>query len=244
MQIRKLSFTPSLLQEALEYWRKTIVFQVVFSLFYFGLFFILMMFVFNYYGITEQINELKPYINGDISELESRYIEIIQTQNFRSASLWMVVVTSLLWPLNLGLLKIYEKIDRNESIFLQDLFVGYEGKDFFKFLGFAFLWNAIYFLSKSLIFLAPVWVFLTLFSGPLLFLGKQNLGNAVRLSVQAVGTNIGLSLGFLFIGFLMSYSGILLCFVGILFTFSFWNALLYVGYKNIFVEDKDLNLKN
>lgn len=239
MQIRKLPFDSSLVAAALVYWRSTILFQVVFTLIYFGIFITLLMFVFNYYGITQEMNALSAYFGGDMKVLEQKYLEIISTENFQNASLWTIGIGAVLWPLNLGMFAIYAKIDRKEIITPRDLFAGYEGSSFFKFFGYGLLWNAFYFLSKSFVVLAPVLVVLTLFVGPLLFLAKCDLRNSLRLGIKAVIKNPQLSIAIFFIGFFISYSGLLLCVFGVVFTYPFWNALLYVVYKKMFlIENK------
>lgn len=237
MQIVKLTGPHHIPQTAIEYWKKTIIFQAIISLLYFGIYMTLALVVFNYYGITEQLNSLSPYFGGDLEVLQKKYIELATSENFRLASYWIVGIVSLLWPLNLGLLKIYSRIDAKEMITPRDLFAGYEGIDFFKYLGYGLLWNVIFFFSKTLFFLAPIWVLITLLAGPLLFLGKQSIPNALRLSMQAVSTNLSLSLFLLCLGFLLSYSGLLLCILGVVFTYPFWNALLYVYYKKVFIAE-------
>ena len=78
-------------------------------------------------------------------------------------------------------------MDKAEEISVGDLFVGFEGSSFFKYIGYALFWGGIYYISKMTLFLAPVWVLLTLFVGPLMFFNNLNIQESLKLSFQAVG---------------------------------------------------------
>lgn len=175
-------------------------------------------------------------MNTDRDLFTQKYLALGSDPNFRLASYWTILFGAILFPLNIGMLNIYKKMDKKEPVSVGDLFVGYEGSSFFKYFGYGLFWAAMYYLCKTTMILAPVWVLLTLFVGPLMFFGQQNLSDALKLSAQAVQKNFVGCILTLFVGFFVSYSGSILCGVGLLFTFPFWNALLYVHYKKIFGE--------
>lgn len=220
--------------EALSYWQRTIPFQILFSVLYFIIYFTLTFLIFNHFGLIEQIKEISAFFPSDVDTFTSRYKELLGTTAYMDATLWTVGSTVIAWPLNLGMLRIYEKIDRKEPLSINDLFAGYEGKNFFIFLLYALFWNAVSFFAKLVFFLWPVWVFITLLMGPLMFLGKLNFKDAFRMNLSNVRENFGVTLVVLIFGVLLSYCGFLLCGIGLLFTFPFWNAILYVFYKKIF----------
>lgn len=236
MQPREVISLSEIPVKAFEYWSKTIMFQVLFSICYFAVYLGLTFFLFSYYGVMEQIHDLSAYFNTDQVLAREKYMEIIASENFRYVTLWIVVITALLFPLNLGLFNIYRKMDKAEEISVGDLFVGFEGSSFFKYIGYALFWGGIYYISKMTLFLAPVWVLITLFVGPLMFFNNLNIQESLKLSFQAVGKNIVGCLMALLLAVFGSYIGAALCGVGILLTFPFWNAVLYAYYQKIFPD--------
>jgi len=234
MDIQKVSFS-KIPSKAIEYWRKTIIFQVVFSLFYFGIYVGLNLFLYQYFGILDELQEISEYMLIDTDIFKEKFSIIVSSEAFQNIVLCMVVVSAILFPLNIGLLNIYRKIDNLEKISLRDLFIGYEGYNFFKFFGYALFWGGIYHLCKEkFIFFMGIWILVTLLVAPLMFLQNMNVFKAIRLSFDAFIKNILSSLAVMLLAIIGSYLGFLFVFIGILFTFPFWNAVLYVFYKETF----------
>lgn len=236
MQFRTLTHFSDIPQKAFKYWAGSLVFQLLFSMIYFTIYLSLTFFVFNYFGIMGQINELSTYVNGDTEVLKEKYIEILSSDNFKMASLCTIIISAIVWPLNLGLLRIYQKMDQRESVSTSDLFIAYEGSNFFKFLSYSLFWSAFYFLAKSFIILAPIWVLITLFVGPLMLFKNLDFKTAFQLGLQAISKNIPAALLVLIVGVMGSYCGIFLFGFGLFLTFPFWNALIYTFYKEVFIN--------
>ena len=237
MQPREVISFSEIPTKAFEYWSKTMMFQLLFSLCYFTVYIGLTLFLFGYYGISEQIHNLSGYFGSDPSLTQEKYIEILTSENFKYVTLWIIGITALLFPLNLGLFNIYRKMDKGEPVSVGDLFVGFEGSSFFKYFGYALFWGGLYYMFKMTILLAPVWVLSTLFVAPLMFLNNLNISEAIQLSVKALGKNIMGCILVLILGFFGSYIGFALCGFGILLTFPFWNAAIYAYYQKVFPEN-------
>ncbi|NAW51540.1 hypothetical protein GNY06_09160 [Elizabethkingia argentiflava] len=232
-QLREINSFSQIITEAVGYWGKTLRFQILFSLCYFMVYLGLTYFLFDYYGILAQIQELSVYFSSHNSAAREKYLEIITSENFISVSFWMVGVMALLFPLNLGLFNIYNKMDKNEQVFTSDLFVGFEGSNFFKYFGYALLWGAIYYVCKMFFILMPVWILLTLLTGPLIFLEQKSILQALQLSFKLVINNMRKSISVFLLAIVGSYCGIFLCGIGLLLTLPFWNAVLYAYYRKL-----------
>lgn len=123
------------------------MFQVLFSICYFAVYLGLTFFLFSYYGVMEQIHNLSAYFNTDQDLAREKYMEIIGSENFRYVTLWIVVITALLFPLNLGLLIFTGKwikpkkslseiylLALREAVSLNILVMPYFGEEFIIFL--------------------------------------------------------------------------------------------------------------
>ena len=119
---------------------------------------------------------------------------------------------------------------------MRDLFAGYIGFDFFKFLGFYLFWIIVFTYANAFLVLGLVWVFITLFSIPLMFFMDVKTFEGVVLTVKALRKNFGIIVTGMLIATIFSLSGILLFGVGFLFTFPFWNAMIYALYQHIYKE--------
>lgn len=82
-------------------------------------------------------------------------------------------------------------------------------------------------------------VFFT-FAYPLIVDRKLDGIHALKLSVRAGWDNLGGMLGLLFLGFLLSFVGMLACYVGAFFIMPIYFGAIAVAYRKVFPELQDL----
>ena len=129
----------------------------------------------------------------------------------------------------------YRKLDTQERPKVSDLFLGYAGKNFFIFASFYLFWLLIYIYTVPTIILAVVWVLITLFSAPLMFFLDKKMLETVSLNYKALKRFPMEILLCCVVAVLFKYGGIFTI-VGALFTYPFWNAIIYSLYSSLFNE--------
>lgn len=230
-----------ILKTAFGYWNRTLLFQLVYSLIYFSLFFMGYFYLFQYFGLWEEFSKHSDLVRTDFPAFNKKMEEIARMPQARNFSLAFFALIALINPLNVGLFKIYRKLDLNEPVSINDLFAGYLGFDFFKFFGFYLFWIIIFTYANALLVLGLVWIFVTLFSIPLMFFQSVNTFEGINLTVKGLRKNFGTVIMGVFVAMLFSFSGLLLFGFGFLFTFPFWNAMIYTLYQSIY---KEVDIKN
>ncbi|SDQ47026.1 hypothetical protein SAMN05421664_1722 [Chryseobacterium soldanellicola] len=225
-----------ILKQAFFYWNKTLIFQLVFSIIYFAVFFTSIFFFASKYGIWEQNQALMEAFQESTQAYLQKAAELGTTENSRYFSYAFLGTIVFLYPLNLGFFKIFKKIDLNEKIELGDLFAGYSGINFFKYIGYFLFWILIYLMIAQTIILPFLWVMITLFVAPLMFFTDKRIFEAMSLNFKALRMFFLEVSVCMIVALLFKYVGFMLFFVGGLFTFPFWNAMIYSLYKTIFTE--------
>jgi hypothetical protein len=225
-----------ILKQAFFYWNKTLVFQLMFSIVFFAVFFTFMFFFAARFGLWEQNQELAEALQQGTAAYLEKLKAMGSTDNYQMFSFALLGTSAFLYPLNLGLFQIFRKIDLNEKIELGDLFAGYNGFNFFKYLGYFIFWVMVYRLTMPTIFLAVIWVCITIFVAPLMFFANKRIFEAISLNIQALRAYFLEILVCVIVAVLFKYIGFMLFFVGGLFTFPFWNAIIYSLYKTVFSE--------
>lgn len=231
---QKVGIEP-ILRQAFSYWNKTLLFQLVFSLIFLSVFFSV------YYYFSAKLGILDQYIaifgkkSNDIVQMQKEVQKMAATPQYSQFS-WIILTTMvLLYPLNIGFFKIYKKMDLGEKIDFEDLFSGYIGINFFIYTSYFLFWMMVFSYTLPTIILGIVWVFITLFSTPLMFFLDKRIFETIGLNFKALKSNfIKIFVG-VFIAFFFKALGIFTIF-GVLFTLPFSNAMIYSLYKNIFVE--------
>lgn len=225
----------SLIKEIIHYWRSTLLHQMLFSFIFFSVFFTSLYFFGTKLGMPQ-------LYSGAIEKLKlgtAEYIREVQRINRTDAArtfYWVFTLTLVfLYPLNLGLFKIYRKLDLEQPVEAGDLFAGYAGVNFFIYCGFYLFWVMVYNLAFATIFLAVFWVFATLFCAPLMFFQNKRIFEGIQLSVKALRMYPGEIIICVMFAVFFRYAGIMSVF-GAVVTFPIWNAVIYVLYKNMFVE--------
>lgn len=225
-----------ILKQAFFYWNKTLVFQLMFSVLYFAIFFTSMFFFAGKFGILDQQQELlEAYKNGMDAYL-AKAEELGKTDNSRYFSFAFLGTLVFLYPLNLGLFQIFRKIDLKEKIEIGDLLAGYNGTNFFRYISYGLFWFLIYGMIFNTIILPVIWVCITIFVAPIMFFMNRTILESISLNFKALKMFFVEIFVCIIVAVLFKYIGFMLFFIGGLFTFPFWNAMIYSLYKVIFSE--------
>ncbi|MCI3937511.1 hypothetical protein MQX03_09880 [Chryseobacterium aahli] len=226
-----------ILKQAFYYWNRTLLFQVMFSIIYFAVFFTAFFFFVDYYGISSYNAELIDAFRKG----QEAYLEQVQkmgtTENVIYFDYAFSGILIFLYPLNLGFFQIYKKIDLKEPISLGDLFAGYKGLNFFRYVSYFLFWFMFFRLTTVTLIIPVFWVMVTLFVAPLMFFQNKTIFEAISINWKLLKMYFIEILVCVIVAFIFRYVGFALFFVGILFTFPFWNAMIYSLYKTIFTEE-------
>lgn len=222
-----------ILTEAYQYWMRTLPFQFLFSAIYFAIFIFASMYAFRYYGLFEKVNQFSQLMYSDFPAFTKKYEALMKTENALLFSVAVLVIKSIIYPLNIGFLKIYRKLDIGEQPEISDLFVGFRGHYFFIFVIFSLFWN---FTNNYLFIFSIIWMPMLLLVPSLMFFKNYNFIEAFRISLQTFGKNILLMIILVLVSLLISFSGFLAFGFGLFLTFPFWNAMIYVLYKHLIAD--------
>ncbi len=225
----------SILKQAFSYWSRTLLYQVLFSLITFSIYFVVGYYFAAKYGILSHYLSLSARLSESIESYQKGVQEMILLPDFMTFYWIMIATAVFLYPLNLGFFKIYRKLDQGEKPIIQDFFAGYQGINFFIFTSYFLFWILIYLYTVPTIILGFVWVLLTLFTAPLMFFKSRKLFQTIPLNFKALKKYpIEILVG-CFVALLFKYFGVITL-VGAIFTFPFWNAMIYALYRRIFNE--------
>ncbi|WP_027378747.1 hypothetical protein [Chryseobacterium daeguense] len=227
-----------ILKQAFFYWNKTLMYQLIFSIIYFAIFFTSIFFFASRYGILEQQQELMEAFKVSTQAYLAKANELGQSENSQYFSYAFLGTLVFLYPLNLGFFQIFRKIDLNEEIRLGDLFVGYNGFNFFKYLGYYLFWFMVYIMVLRTVILPVVLVCATLFVAPIMFFMNKTIFESISLNFKALKMYFLEIVVCVMVSVLFKYIGFAIFFIGGLFTFPFWNAMIYSLYKTIFSEKR------
>ncbi|SHK14180.1 hypothetical protein [Epilithonimonas mollis] len=222
-----------ILTEAYQYWIRTLPFQLLFTVLYFSIFMFFSMYAFRYYGLFEEIQKFQNLFYSDTKVFLNKYEELMQTENAQYFAMVVIVIKSVLFPLNIGFLKIYRKLDLGDLPQMSDLFAGFRGHYFFLFAIYALFWNII---NNYLLFFTILWIPMLLMIPSLVFFKNYNFFLSFRISVSVFRNNVLLLLLATLASIIISYSGLVMFFFGIFVTFPFWNAVIYVLYKHLVAD--------
>ncbi|ROI11661.1 MULTISPECIES: beta-carotene 15,15'-monooxygenase [Epilithonimonas] len=161
--------------------------------------------------------------NGD-------YSAISHIPGFRATMGLSFFVGVLFYPIYPGILNVLNKANYKQKIEFSDLFIGYKQNtgNIILFLVIANIAISILFVMCILpaIFIAPFF-FLGL---PIVFFENKSVGDTLSKSFELTKENYGVLLGASFLGILISFCGVFLCGVGIIFTGFFFIAVMYSAY--------------
>lgn len=233
----ELLSVPHIFKNAFQYWKKTLIYQIIYALIYGGIFLGFLYFFAMKFSILSDYLEILENTKGNITELEKEITTLSKTDNYQNLIMIMLGVSIFLSPLQIGFLKIYRKIDTQEPYTFADLFSGYSGINFFIYLSYFTFWNFSASLL-SMIYLSPLWIIFTIFVVPVMFFTGQGSFSAMKFSFLAVRKNFWIILVTLIGSFIIKYSGLILFGIGFILTSSFPIAVLYTLYNKLFSEIK------
>ena len=219
------------LKDAFRLWSSALRYNVVFTFLYFGLLLTFASYLLNYYGLSAKVTELMGLFSSDQELFQKKAQELSLSENYRLFTLMTVVATAFIYPLHVGMFTILRKIDLGEDTSVNDLFAGFKGSNFFRYVGFYLFWGMIFYYAKLMVFPAVLWLMITLTAVPFMLFDGDYLGSAIGKSSKVAFSNFLAVFVLIVLGVLLSYFGAMLFFVGILFTYPFLNAVAYSLYK-------------
>lgn len=222
-----------ILTEAYEYWMRTLPFQFLFCVIYFSVTMFAGSFAFRYYGLFEELQKFQGLIYTDYKAFLDKYTALIQTDNGVLFLQVMIILKAVIFPLNIGFLKVYRKLDLGEKPEMGDLFAGFQGHYFFLFVIYSLAWSMI---NTFLSVFTLIWIPMMLFVPALMFFKGFNYFQSFQMSVRTFQQNFILIFSAMIVSILFSYCGFIMFFFGIFITFPFWNAMIYVLYKHLIAD--------
>lgn len=219
-----------ILTEAYEYWMRTLPFHFLFCVIYFSVTMFAGSFAFRYYGLFEEIQKFQGLIYTDYKAFLDKYAAVIQTENGVLFLQVMIIIKAVIFPLNIGFLKIYRKMDLGEKPETGDLFAGFQGHYFFLFVIYSLAWSMI---NNFLSVFTLIWIPMMLFIPALMFFKGFNYFQSFQISIRTFQQNFILIFIAMIVSILFSYCGFIMFFFGVFITFPFWNAMIYVLYKHL-----------
>lgn len=229
-----------ILKQAFFYWNRTLLYQLLFSVIYLSIFSAVFFYFSEKYGIVEQfLNAASHYMNAGPKGMDAYKTEIatiMGSTGFQNFYLGIVGVQIFLYPLNLGFFQIFRKMDMKETVTLSDLFAGYNGLNFFRYISYFIFWFFLYTFIAQTIILPAVWVICTLLVAPLMFFQNKTIFESISLNFKALKMYFIEILVCVIVAFLFKYVGFMLFLVGGLLTLPFWNAMIYSLYKTVYTE--------
>ncbi|WBV55094.1 beta-carotene 15,15'-monooxygenase [Chryseobacterium daecheongense] len=136
----------------------------------------------------------------------------------------------LLAPLYVGLIYIVNKYNTKNAIEFSDLFIGYR-QNFVNILIYSLISGVISSIAISICFFPFFFVYPLLLLGyPILLFENASATEALGKSFNIAKENYGTFLGTTIVGFLISFAGIVLCFIGVIITAPFIMVVMYSVY--------------
>ncbi|MFC7347601.1 beta-carotene 15,15'-monooxygenase [Chryseobacterium zhengzhouense] len=140
------------------------------------------------------------------------------------------LLSILLSPLYVGLIYIANKFNTKIPVEFSDLFIGYR-QNLGNILLYSLITNIILWVSLAMCFIPFLFVYPLFFLGyPILLFENTNAMDAISKTYNIVKDNYSVFLGTAILAGLITFSGILLCCIGIIFTYPFIYIAMYSAY--------------
>ena len=140
------------------------------------------------------------------------------------------VLNILFSPFYVGLIYITNKFNTKEQIEFSDLFIGYR-QNLGNILLYSLITKIILWISFAMCFLPVLFVYPLFFLGyPILLFENATAMDTISKTYNIVKENYTVLLGTALLGGIISFSGIILCCVGIIFTAFFMEVVMYSAY--------------
>jgi hypothetical protein len=212
-------------------WKKNlkhvVIFSIVSAMFYFLLSFLLA----KYFGIIDKVlsiqgqplKQIVVQIDLHIKGLGWQYLLVTQ-----------LIVAMCVWPLKAGFVHLLHKHEQGQRPSTQDLFFAYQGENIGKFLpyfiGFALLnivLTAVPLLSVALVLMQILYGLLVV---PVMVVENQSTGQSISKAMYLNSQNRISMVVLAFLGWLLSYAGIVVFVFGMLFSWPFLTIICYSAY--------------
>lgn len=227
-----------ILRNAFFYWKKTWMYQFMVGALYFSVLMLVFIYFASKFGLLDQFISISQQHGNDIKKMQTALFELTKNPNYATLSLIIIGTKVFLYPLEVGLLKIYRKIDLKEEYSVPDLLSGYSGANFFIYAGYYMFWYTIFTYSIPTLVLPLVWILITLFVTPLMFFKNIRVFEGISLSIKALKSNFILILVGFLVALIFKTAGFLFFFFGYLVTYPFMTAMVYSMYQALFKEDE------
>ncbi|KQK26943.1 beta-carotene 15,15'-monooxygenase [Chryseobacterium aquaticum] len=214
--------TGSIISHAFEMYKGVILYAVVAAIIYYiGDFFLQSISGFNYWSDFRDYEDF----DGDYSQIN--YFNRPGTSLYFSGYGLLGIFLS---PLFVGLIYITNKFNTKIAIEFSDLFIGYR-QNLGNILLYSLITNIILWISVIMCIVPVFFVFPLFFIGyPILLFENATAMGAISKTYNIAKENYGVFLGSAVLGVLISIAGVVLCCVGIIFTYPFVYIAMYSVY--------------
>lgn len=214
--------TGSIISHAFEMYKGVILYAVVAAIIYYiGDFFLQSISGFNYWSDFSDYEDF----DGDYSQIN--YFNRPGTSLYFSGYGLLGIFLS---PLFVGLIYITNKFNTKIAIEFSDLFIGYR-QNLGNILLYSLITNIILWISVIMCIVPVFFVFPLFFIGyPILLFENATAMDAISKTYNIAKENYGVFLGSAFLGVLISVAGVVLCCIGIIFTYPFVYIAMYSVY--------------
>ncbi|KUJ57525.1 hypothetical protein [Chryseobacterium aquaticum] len=214
--------TGSIISHAFEMYKGVILYAVVAAIIYYiGDFFLQSISGFHYW------NDFRDYedFDGDYSQIN--YFNRPGTSLYFSGYGLLGIFLS---PLFVGLIYITNKFNTKIAIEFSDLFIGYR-QNLGNILLYSLITNIILWISVIMCIVPVFFVFPLFFIGyPILLFENATAMDAISKTYNIAKENYGVFLGSAVLGVLISVAGVVLCCIGIIFSYPFVYIAMYSVY--------------
>lgn len=176
-------------------------------------------------GSTAEFSRAMEQANGDFSKLDPSVYSGL-------SGIYLVsgLVSLLLAPIFVGVIYIASKYHSNQQISISDLFIMYR-QNFVQILIYTLIMNLAVGVGMMLCIVPGLLIMPFFMLGyPILLFENATAIEALKKSYEIVKANYGTVLGTMIVAALISFSGVLLCGVGIFFTMLFSYVVMYSLY--------------
>lgn len=214
--------TGSIISHAFEMYKGVILYAVVAAIIYYiGDFFLQSISGFHYWSDFRDYEDF----DGDYSQIN--YFNRPGTSLYFSGYGLLGIFLS---PLFVGLIYITNKFNTKIAIEFSDLFIGYR-QNLGNILLYSLITNIILWISVIMCIVPVFFVFPLFFIGyPILLFENATAMDAISKTYNIAKENYGVFLGSAVLGVLISVAGVVLCCVGIIFTYPFVYIAMYSVY--------------
>lgn len=214
--------TGSIISHAFEMYKGVILYAVVAAIIYYiGDFFLQSISGFHYWSDFSDYEDF----DGDYSQIN--YFNRPGTSLYFSGYGLLGIFLS---PLFVGLIYITNKFNTKIAIEFSDLFIGYR-QNLGNILLYSLITNIILWISVIMCIIPVFFVFPLFFIGyPILLFENATAMDAISKTYNIAKENYGVFLGSAVLGVLISVAGVVLCCVGIIFTYPFVYIAMYSVY--------------